>query len=113
MEIKPRAEKNYKIYLKSDKNRNKSVKRENKAIYFFIKLLIITNSLFPIVSDSIIEMNVDFNNNYNIPIINTKNIGHPTKIYIENDKIQYEYKNDDYLYMKKICTNNYEKNLYK
>ena len=84
----------------------KSCKRENNILFYFVYLLIISNLLLCILSDISIKINAYFSSiNVDYPIIYVKNIGHPSEIYVDSEKIQnknnlkYKYSND-YLYIK-------------
>ena len=103
-------EKGNKNYINKNSNlfKCKSNKRENNTLFYLVNLFIIYNLLLCILSDISIKIKAYFSNtNYDYPIINVQNIGHPSEIYVDSEKIQtkknlkYKYL-DGYLYIKTI-----------
>ena len=112
MDIKIKSKKNKKTHIISDKKSIKFIKTENKILFFLIKVLFIFDSISNILSDLNIKIKIHLIENDYSRIINLKNIGKPSKIYIGGNNIQSTLNNinykiiDDYLYAKTANMNN-------
>ena len=96
MDIKIKSKKNKKTHIISDKKSIKFAKTENKILFFLIKVLFIFDSISNILSDLNIKIKIHLIENDYSRIINLKNIGKPSKIYIEGNNIQSTLNNIDY-----------------